>query len=83
MGKIRIGQIGIGHNHGKGKLAAFRKFPDLFEIVGWCEEDEEWLEKRGNEPVYRDLPRMSEEELLSKVDAVLVECDVWNLTAVA
>ena len=32
--KIRIGQIGIGHNHGEAKMLAVRKFPELFEVVG-------------------------------------------------
>lgn len=34
MKKIKIGQIGIGHNHGESKMKAVRKFPELFEIVG-------------------------------------------------
>ena len=32
---------------------------------------------------YKGLLRMSEEELLSKVDAVLVECEISRLTEVA
>ena len=40
---IRIGQIGIGHNHGEGKTLAVRKFPELFDVVGFAEENEEWL----------------------------------------
>jgi hypothetical protein len=31
MKKIKIGQIGIGHNHGEGKMKAVRTFPDVFE----------------------------------------------------
>ena len=27
MKKIKIGQIGIGHNHGSAKMMAVRKFP--------------------------------------------------------
>ena len=37
---IKIGQIGLGHNHGEGKMKAVRKFPELFEVVGICEQDE-------------------------------------------
>ena len=37
--KIKIGQIGIGHNHGSAKMAAVRKFPELFEVVGYAEEN--------------------------------------------
>ena len=83
MKKIKIGQIGIGHNHGEGKMLAVQKFPELFEVIGYAEENEEWVEKRGNLPCYKDLPRLSVEEIIEKSDAVLVECDVWNLTKVA
>lgn len=83
MKKIKIGQIGIGHNHGDGKMLAVRKFPELFEVMGYAEENEEWIEKRGNMECYKDLPRLSVEEIIDKSDAILVECDVWNLTKVA
>ena len=83
MKKIKIGQIGIGHNHGEGKMLAVQKFPEFFEVIGYAEENEEWVEKRGNLPCYKDLPRFSVEEIIEKSDAILVECDVWNLTKVA
>ena len=80
---IKIGQIGIGHNHGEAKLAAVRKFPELFQVIGYAEEDEEWIRKRGMLPAYQGLPRLSVEEVIAQSDAVLVECDVWNLTKYA
>lgn len=83
MDKIKIGQIGIGHNHGSGRMNAVRKFPELFDVIGYCETDERWIESRGGLGCYSGLPRMTEAELLSRVDAVLVECDVWNLTKTA
>ena len=83
MKKIRLGQIGIGHNHGEGKMRAARKFPEPFEIVGYAEADGKWVEKRGRLECYRDIPRMSEEELMGKCDAVLVETDVPYLTKTA
>lgn len=83
MRKIKIGQIGIGHNHGEGKMFAVQKFPELFEVIGYAEENEKWVKTRGNLACYRDLPRLKVEEIIAKADAVLVECDVWNLTKVA
>ena len=80
---IKIGQIGIGHNHGEAKLAAVRKFPELFQVIGYAEENEEWIRKRGMLPAYQGLPRLSVEEVIAQSDAVLVECDVWNLTKYA
>ena len=83
MEKIKIGQIGIGHNHGRAKMASVRKFPELFEVVGYSEDNPEWLEMRGGNPEYADLQRFRREELISKCDALLVETDVWDLTKTA
>lgn len=83
MRKIRLGQIGIGHNHGEAKMLAARKFPELFEIVGYAEENEKWVEKRGALEGYKGLCRMSVQEIIEKSDAILVESDVWDLTKYA
>ena len=83
MKKIRVGQIGIGHNHGEAKMLAFRKFPELFEVVGYAEEDPGWYERRNGLPGYEGLPYLSVEELLERCDAVIVETGVPNLTSVA
>jgi predicted dehydrogenase len=80
---IKIGQIGIGHNHGEGKMLAVRKFPELFEVVGFAEEKEEWIKKRGNLKGYEGLNRYSVDELIDKCDAVMIETDVWDLTNTA
>lgn len=83
MKRIKIGQIGIGHNHGEPKMEAVRKFPELFEVVGYAEENERWIEKRGENAGYAGLPRMSVAELIDRCDALLIECDVWDLTKYA
>lgn len=83
MDPIRIGQIGIGHNHGASKMLAVRKFPELFEVTGYAEENNAWIEKRGDMAAYAGLKRMPVDELLEQCDAVLIESDVWNLTKYA
>jgi predicted dehydrogenase len=80
---IKIGQIGMGHNHGAAKMQTFRKFPELFEIVGIAPESDEWLEKRGGLAAYEGLPILTEEALLARCDAVLVETEIPLLTATA
>lgn len=80
---IKIGQIGIGHNHGEAKMLAVRKFPELFEVVGYAEENEDWIKKRGGFKGYYGLKRLSVDEVIEKSDAVLVESDVWDLTKYA
>ena len=83
MKRIKIGQIGIGHNHGEARMAAIRKFPELFEVIGYAEENGRWIEKRGNNEGYEGLPRLSVEEIIARSDAVLIESDVWDLTKYA
>lgn len=81
--KIKIGQIGIGHNHGSAKMKAVRHFPELFEVIGYSEENEEWIKKRGGLNDYKGIPRLSKDEIIEKSDAILVETDVWDLTKTA
>ncbi len=80
---IKVGQIGIGHNHGNAKTLAYRKFPELFEVVGFAEENEEWLQKRGYLKAYEGLTRYSVDTLIEKCDALVIETDVWDLTRTA
>lgn len=81
--RIKIGQIGLAHAHGEGKMNAVRKFPELFDVVGYSESNDAIIKKNAEKDAYKGLLRMSEEELLSKVDAVLVECEISRLTEVA
>ncbi len=83
MKRIKLGQIGIGHNHAEAKILAAKKFPELFEIIGYAEDNEDWITRRSGLEGYRDLQRMTKEELISKCDAIFVETDVWNLTQTA
>ena len=80
MSKIKIGQIGIGHNHAEGKMLAVRKFPNLFEVIGFAEDNEKWLQERGHSVAYQGLKRYAIDELIEKCDAILVETEVCNLT---
>lgn len=62
--RIRIGQIGTGHEHASAKMATFRKLSDHYEVVGIAEPDAGLRKSHEAHPAYRDLPWMSEEELL-------------------
>lgn len=75
--RIKIGQIGIGHNHASAKMATFRKLADQYEVVGVVEPSPEWRKRRGNHKAYRDLTWMTEEQLLNTkgLQAVAVEVD--------
>lgn len=66
-------------------MKCFRRFPELFDVVGVCEPDETLWEKRGNLPGYEGLPRLTEEELfsISGLQAISVETDVPDLDMAA
>ena len=86
MKKIKIGQIGIGHNHGAAKAADVKRLPDIFEFVGVVAPDcDEAYFKRKELDVYKDVPFMTEEELFAipDLDAVIIETSVPNLVPAA
>ena len=79
MDKTKIGQIGVGHAHASGKMNAYRKSPE-FEVVGIVEPDPA-LRGRAQTGVYKDVPLMTEEQLLNVrgLQAVAVETRVKDL----
>ncbi|MEY3173475.1 MAG: hypothetical protein RLZZ436_1389 [Planctomycetota bacterium] len=74
--RIRIGQIGTGHAHAT-KLSVYRQSPD-YEVVGIVEPDPQLRGAAERQAVFRDLPWMTQEELLNqpRLQAVLVETRV-------
>lgn len=85
MKKIKIVQIGIGHNHGHDKMLALLSLPELFEVVGVVESDPTWFEKRSCLAGYQGLKWMTEEEALAfpGLEAVAVETDGKELAPTA
>ncbi len=77
--RIKIGQIGVGHAHAS-KLGVFRESSD-YEVVGIVEPDAELRGRAENEDPYRDLPWMTQEQLLGTpgLQVVLVETRVRDL----
>jgi predicted dehydrogenase len=84
-GRLRIGQIGTKHPHAAGKLAAILKYPELFEFVGLVEPDAHRRDAVKNEPPYRGLRWLGEEELLAAegLRAVAVETAIADLVPTA
>ncbi len=81
-GKIHIGQIGTGHAHAAGKLAALRKLPD-YELAGVVEPDETLRLAAMKDKAYANVRWLTEEQLLNtpKLQAVAVETGVKHLLA--
>lgn len=83
--KIKVGQIGTGHAHASGKMAALRKLKDDYTVIGIVEPNEELRRNNSGQGAYRDLEWLTEEQLLSTpgLEAVAVETTVPNLIATA
>jgi predicted dehydrogenase len=79
MAKIKIGQIGVGHAHA-GKLSVFRNSAD-YEVVGIVEPDDQLRNRAKNQPAYKDLIWMTQEQLLNipGLQLVTVETRVKDL----
>jgi len=75
--RIKIGQIGTGHEHASGKMATLRKLSDHYTVVGIAESDPELRKRCENQPAYQGLTWMTEEQLLNTegLQAVAVEVD--------
>ena len=82
MNRVKIGQIGVEHEHGSGKMDALRRLPEVYEVVGVVEEEDS-----GNRhlKVYEGLQRMTEEQLFSTpgLQAVAVETSIPELVPTA
>ncbi|MBE6590264.1 MAG: Gfo/Idh/MocA family oxidoreductase [Ruminococcaceae bacterium] len=75
MKKIRIGHIGIAHDHAAPVLKCVLSYPELFEFIGWAEENPaNYAKKIVTDPFYDTLPRKSAQELIdARPDAMLIE----------
>jgi predicted dehydrogenase len=73
---IKIGQIGTGNQHAY-KIGSLRKLTDLFEVVGFVEDDPKRREKALKSSSFKGLKVMSTDELLAVpgLQAVAVETE--------
>lgn len=82
MKPIRIGQIGVGHEHASGKMEALLRLSHYYEVVGVVEEQNpRWRSRTA----YEGVNLMSEDELLSTpgLEAVAVETNMPELVSTA
>ena len=83
--KIKVGQIGTRHGHAAGKMDTVRKYPEIFEVVGVVESDSTRRQQLASSSTYKDLPWMTEQQLLNVADLelVLVETEIDGLLPAA
>lgn len=73
---IKIGQIGTGNQHAY-KIGTLRKLTDLFDVVGFVEDDPKLRERAQKSSCFKGLNLMSTDELLAVpgLRAVAVETE--------
>ncbi|MFP4250330.1 MAG: Gfo/Idh/MocA family oxidoreductase [Armatimonadota bacterium] len=82
MKPIRIGQIGVGHEHASAKMQTLRALPEYYDVVGVVEEENpRWR----SDAAYEDVRQMTEDELLDTpgLEAVAVETNMPQLAPTA
>ena len=65
MKKIRVAQIGIGHDPATAAIGSLRKLTDLFEVVGYVAPEIEVQKYGGRRSAFGDIPEMTLEEVLA------------------
>lgn len=87
MSTIKIGQIGVCHEHAEGKIQTLRKMSDVFEIVGVVDDRATRSPRFAGDNLasYEGLKWMTEEELLNVpgLQAVTVETPNDDLVSTA
>ena len=83
--RILCGQIGTRHAHASGKMATMVKFKDDFQVVGVVEPDAKRRQAMKSSAPYRNIPWMTEEQLLNTpgLQMVAVETEVRQLIPTA
>ena len=92
MKKIKIAQIGIGHDHASAVFMELQKMADVFEVVGYAEVPEDnlpnaWTQAHLNKQrcYYEKAQRYTVEEIFAipDLDAVAIETYDLNLVKYA
>lgn len=74
--KIRVAQVGMGHDHANVTYGSLCKLSDDYEVVGLAEPIEMHRGRLESDPLYKDAKLYTVEELLDmELDAVAIECD--------
>jgi len=87
MGKIKIAQIGVCHEHAAGKINTLRQMSEVYEVVGVVDDRESKSARRAGSDLapYKDLKWLSEDELFNYpgLQAVVVETPNSDLVPTA
>lgn len=80
--KIKIAQIGVGHDHALEVWQTVTQMPESYEIAGWALPQGEQGKYPQREEKMQEHPRLTVREIWEDptIDAVLIETEEHNLT---
>lgn len=90
MKKLKVAQIGTGHDHAHESFKTLKRLSDIYEIVGYAvlptdSLNVEELHFKNHKKVYEDYPQLTVDEILNYegLDAVVIEAEDRDLTKYA
>lgn len=90
MRKLKVAQLGVGHDHAGDIMTTLRRFSDIYNVVGYAVVPEDSFNLpaysyEGKKACYDGIKRLSAEELLDipDLDAVFIETEDRALTKYA
>jgi predicted dehydrogenase len=84
-GRIKVAQIGTKHPHAEGKFATLLDLPDLYEVVGICEDDPAQRERVAGRKPYQSSQWLESDQILNnpEIQLVSVETEIDQLVPTA
>jgi predicted dehydrogenase len=84
MKRIKIGQLGISHEHASAKMKSLRAIPEVYDVVGVVDDRHSPAANFPNADMspYEGLPRMTEEALFAMPGLQAVTIETPNLDLV-
>lgn len=90
MKRLKVAQLGVGHDHAGDVMTTLRRFSDIYDVVGYAIVPEDSLNLpqftyEGKRECYDGIKRLTVDELLciDGLDAVFVETEDRALTKYA
>ncbi len=84
MKRIRIGQIGVSHEHAAAKMASLRAMSDVYEVVGVVDDRDSSAARfpKADMSPYEGLAWMTEDQLFATPELAAVMIETANLDLV-
>ncbi len=85
MRKIKIAQIGAGHDHAADVISTLKLQSDIYDLIGYAVVDGDEKMYEGAKNAYEGVKKMTVEEILNypDLDAVCIETEDRRLTEFA